>query len=355
MVVRERKAPRDDARPCSAATSPARAPGRAGVPRRAARDAASGERGSTWPTGSSIRTNPLTARVTVNRWGQYFGTGLVETENDFGTQGTPPTHPELLDWLASRVRGPRLDGEGDAPADRHVGDLPAVVEGPAGPRTRRCPQPAAGPADRGCAWTPRWSATSPWPPAACCRRRSAGRASSRRSRTACTRFTQVDKDWKASDGRGPLPPRHVHVLLAVGPAPAWSPSTPPTRRSTCTRRNRSNTPLQALTLLNDAGFFEFAQGLAARIATRGGRRRHRELKYAFRLCLAREPNERELSRLQSFLARQQTDAERPGRTKRRSCRRRADRARAWMMVARVLLNLDEFDHDGNDANEWTLP
>jgi hypothetical protein len=110
---------------------------------------------------------------------------------------------------------------------------------------------------------------------------------------------------------------------------------------TCTRRNRSNTPLQALTLLNDAGFYEYAQGLAARIDRESTTDDTAKLRHAFRLCVAREPSDRELSRLQAFLARQQSDlASKPEEAKKLSPDA-PDRA-AWVMVARVLLNLDEF-------------
>jgi hypothetical protein len=122
----------------------------------------------------------------------------------------------------------------------------------------------------------------------------------------------------------------------------------PDATTTCTRRGRSNTPLQALTLANDKAFFEMAQGVALRILTRGPSPDHDRLRFGFRTCLAREPSTEELATLANFLASQRMrfrDSDQNARAvapARRPVGVNAAEAAAWTAVARVLVNLDEF-------------
>ena len=292
--------------------------------------------------------NPLTPRVTVNRfWQHYFGAGLVETENDFGTQGTPPTHPELLDWLAAEFveRGWSMKAMHRLivtsatyrQSSRARPDL-ATVD----PRNKLLARQVRLRLDaefvRDAALeasgmlTPKVGGPSVFPP----------------QPDGVYRFTQINKDWKASTGPDRYRRGLYTYLWRSAPHPGLTVFDAPDATTTCTRRNRSNTPLQALTLLNDQAYFEFAQGLAVRVLNEANPNDEERLRYAFRLCLARTPSELELKRLSQLLARQRAEfdaapeeakllapAELPEGTD-------AGQVAAWVTVARVLLNLDEF-------------
>src|SRR5205823_6437161 len=258
--------------------------------------------------------NPLTARVTMNRfWQHYFGLGLVETENDFGTQGTPPTHPELLDWLATEfiARGWSMKAMHRLivtsatyrQASRSRPELAAID-----PRNRllarqnRLRLEAEAVRDVALASSGLLSAKvggpSVFPP----------------QPTGVYAFTQVPKNWTPATG----PDRHRRGLYTYfwrsAPHPALTVFDAPDGNSACTRRNRSNTPLQALTLLNDQAFFEFAQGLALRVLANSESKAAEDkqtdcerIRYAFRLCLARPPSDFEQKRLGALLSQQRAD------------------------------------------------
>ena len=131
------------------------------------------------------------------------------------------------------------------------------------------------------------------------------------------------------------------------PHPALTVFDAPDAGSACTRRNRSDTPLQALTLLNDQAFFEFAQALASRVLKEGGTGDDDRLAYGFRLCTARRPNAHERDVLARLLAKQREKyAAAPDEAKRLAPADLPAGADAvefavWTAVGRVLLNLDE--------------
>jgi hypothetical protein len=305
--------------------------------------------------------NPLIGRVTMNRlWQHYFGKGLVETENDFGTQGTPPSHPELLDWLAtefprqgwslkamhrmlvmsatyrqsSRVR-PELAGVD--PHNKLLGRqnrlrLDAeIVRDSALSVSGRLTRKFGGP--------------SVFPP----------------QPKGVYEFTQVQRSWQTSAGPDRFRRGIYTYLQRSAPYPALTVFDAPDATSTCTRRIRSNTPLQALTLLNDQAFMELAQALAYRTRNEA-RDDPARIQRAFRLCLAREPSPSEAKRLEQYLVLQvkefqarpkdaralvlgeseKTDGRSVGRISNPAHATDLPHRAAWIAVARVLLNLDEF-------------
>jgi Protein of unknown function (DUF1553) len=161
-------------------------------------------------------------------------------------------------------------------------------------------------------------------------------------------FTQIPREWKASEG----PERYRRGLYTYfwrsAPHPGLVVFDAPDATSACTRRNRSNTPLQALTLLNDQAYLEFAQGLASRVLRESSSSDAGRIDFAFRLCLGRPARPGEAEVIGRLVERQRAsfklspqDAKTmaptvmpPGME--------APEGAAWTTAARALLNLDEF-------------
>jgi hypothetical protein len=294
------------------------------------------------------RDNPLTARVAVNRmWQDFFGRGLVLSSENFGTQGDKPSHPELLDYLAadfqdhdwslkymeklivmsaayrqssafrkelestdpnnvliarqSRLRLPAESIRDEALASS--GLLNTAIGG----KSVRPPQPA-GVAELGYADSVKWHES-----------------------TGGDRYR-----------RG----LYIHFQRTT-PYPMLMNFDEPDSNTTCTRRGRSNTPLQALNLLNDPVFFEAAQALATRVLEEMSGGLPQRMDYAFELVLSRQPSAQERKRLIEYYEQQkQLLAKDPKAPENMQPFHPQGvdplDAAAWVGVSRVLLNLDEF-------------
>ena len=293
--------------------------------------------------------NPLTPRVVVNRlWQQHFGQGIVDTENDFGTQGSPPTHPELLDWLAryfvesgwsmKKLHRLIVTSSTYRQSSAFRTDL---VEHDANnkllARQTRLRLDAELIRDAALAasglLTREIGGPGVYPP----------------QPQGIYRFTQQVKYWQESGGDDRYRRGMYTYFWRSSPYPFLMTFDAPDANTACTRRPRSNTPLQALTLANDRVFVEAAQGLAMRVLKESPSAAEPErLRYAFRLCFAREPSAVESSRLAALLAGQrqtfaaaEEDAKKVAPANVPPGSSIADAA-AWTAVARVLLNLDEF-------------
>ncbi|MFM8360441.1 MAG: DUF1553 domain-containing protein, partial [Verrucomicrobiota bacterium] len=266
------------------------------------------------------------ARVAVNRlWQVYFGRGLVETENDFGTMGAEPSHPDLLDWLAcvfrdqgwSMKRIHRLIVTSAAYRRSSRASPEQIARDPRNrwlARQNRLRLEAEQVRDVALAVSGRLDARLGGPPVFPPQPAGLGA------------FTQNQREWPTSQG-GDRFRRALYTHLQRSTLhPAFGVFDAPDTFTTCTRRQRSNTPLQALTLLNDAAFHELAGALATRLQAPGPGLAAR-LHAGFRLVTGREPAPAELSALERLW-----QAERAAQV---------PESGAWLSVARVLLNLDE--------------
>jgi len=275
--------------------------------------------------------NPLTARVTMNRlWQQYFGKGIVETENDFGLAGDKPTHPEVLDWMSSEFMN------GGWKLKRMHKTLVMSATYRQSSKTR--PDAAAiDPYNKLLARQNRLRLDaeiirdSALLVTGLLSRKVGGPSVYPPIPKGANDVTQVKREWKVSEGEDKYRRAMYTYFQRSAAHPGLITFDAPDATVTCTRRVRSNTPLQALILLNDDAYFEFAEVLAKGILADGAALDDKgKLSLAWQRALQRELKPVESQRMLAFLAAQ------------RDAQKEKSEPAAWTAVARVLLNLDEF-------------
>ncbi len=241
--------------------------------------------------------NALTARVTVNRlWARLFGKGIVATEEDFGIQGEPPTHPQLLDWLATEfvrsgwdvkamlttlVTSATYQQTSDVTPDRLEADPDNSLLS-RGPRFRLSAEMLR---DQALAASGLLSAkmggppVMPWQP------------------DGIWQVVYSSKQWETSPGEDRYRRALYTLWRRTSPYPSMTTFDAPSGETCTIRRIRTNTPLQALVTLNDPTLMEAAQHLAGRSSQVGGSSASERLDHIFRSVLSRPPSEREIDRL----------------------------------------------------------
>ena len=298
--------------------------------------------------------NPMALRVTVNRfWQQVFGTGLVKTSHDFGSQGEPPSHPELLDWLAAWFRESGWDVKAlmrlllSSEAFRRDSTVApdAILRDPEnrmlarGPRLRLDAEQirdnslfVSGLLDSsfGGRGVMPYQPPNIWEPV--------GYANSN------TRFYLQDHG-------SALYRRSIYSFLKrTAPPPFMSNFDAPNREQTCSRRERTNTPMQALQLMNDVQHFEAARALAERALSQQSLDDGSRALWLFRSVLSRSPDSKEVELLAAALRKQRLLFEQHEEEARRVVRigesgtrnvAPVEETAAWTMLANLVLNLDE--------------
>ncbi|HZE97969.1 MAG TPA: DUF1553 domain-containing protein [Planctomycetota bacterium] len=295
--------------------------------------------------------NPLTARIAANRiWEQLFGTGLVSTSEDWGVRGEMPSHPELLDWLATELVREKWDlkkfvrlivtsavyRQSSAVTPALLGKDPGNRLLARGPRIRLSAEAVRDQALAASGLLSRkMFGPSVYPP---------------QPKSGLSAAFSNSTDWEPSKGEDRYRRGLYTFWRRSVPYPSMATFDAPDSFVCTVKRIPTNTPLQALVTMNDPVYIEACQALARRIAAEGGATVKERATYGFRRCLARPPSETELGRLVALFEeaqkRYKADPKRAAAMATDPlgpAPQGADVAdlAAWTVVGNVLINLDE--------------